>query len=114
MDARVVGVIGAGVMGSGVAQDLAQSGHRVILLDTSEEILARARQEITNNVRLRGLFQKEKQKDSTQQVLARVTFSTDYSGMEEADFVVENVTEKWSIKKAVSYTHLTLPTKRIV
>lgn len=101
MNARVVGVVGAGVMGSGVAQNLAQSGHRVILLDTSEEILARARREITNNVRLQGLLQKGKQKESTQQVLARITFSTGYSGMEDADFVVENVTEKWSIKKDV-------------
>jgi 3-hydroxybutyryl-CoA dehydrogenase len=101
MNARVVGVVGAGVMGSGVAQNLAQSGHRVLLLDTSEEILSRARQEMMNNVRLQGLLQREKQKESTRQVLARVEFSTDYSGMEEADFVVENVTEKWSIKKDV-------------
>jgi 3-hydroxybutyryl-CoA dehydrogenase len=101
MNARVVGVVGAGVMGSGVAQNLAQSGHRVVLLDTSEEIIARACQEITNNVRLQGLLQREKQKEGTRQVLSRVEFSTAYSGMEEADFVVENVTEKWSIKKDV-------------
>ena len=37
-----VGVIGAGVMGAGVAQSLAQNGHRVIALDLTDEVLERA------------------------------------------------------------------------
>ena len=43
MNAGVVGVIGAGTIGRGVAQSLAQSGHRVILVDRSDGQLALAR-----------------------------------------------------------------------
>jgi 3-hydroxybutyryl-CoA dehydrogenase len=105
MSVRVVGVVGGGVMGSGVAQNLAQCGYRVVLLDTEDAILQRARQEIANSLRLHRLLQKEKQTASTDQLLERITFSTAYKLLEEADFVVENVTEKWWIKKGV-YEHL--------
>jgi 3-hydroxybutyryl-CoA dehydrogenase len=51
-----VGVAGAGVMGVGVAQNLAQAGHEVILIDTSTEVLARAREQIRRNCRASRLF----------------------------------------------------------
>jgi 3-hydroxybutyryl-CoA dehydrogenase len=70
------------------------------LLDTADEILERARQEIAKNLRFHGLFQKG-QRENAQQVLSGITFSTVYSILDEADFVVENVTEKWSIKERV-------------
>ncbi|HST61259.1 MAG TPA: 3-hydroxyacyl-CoA dehydrogenase NAD-binding domain-containing protein, partial [Longimicrobium sp.] len=57
---KTVGVVGAGVMGAGVAQDLAQTGHRVVLLDLSDPFLARARAEIERNVRFHGFFTKQK------------------------------------------------------
>ena len=41
-----VGVIGAGVMGVGVAQSLAQTGHEVMLLDLTDEVLQQAEQNI--------------------------------------------------------------------
>ena len=37
---RTIGVIGAGVMGSGVAQSLAQTDHRVVLVDIADDALA--------------------------------------------------------------------------
>ena len=39
MNIQTVGVVGAGVMGTGVAQNLAQAGFRVILLDVSSTVL---------------------------------------------------------------------------
>jgi 3-hydroxybutyryl-CoA dehydrogenase len=56
MNFQVVGVVGAGIMGVGVSQNLAQTGHQVILLDVSEEILERAKQQIKNNIRFQGFF----------------------------------------------------------
>ncbi len=105
MAIQVVGVVGAGVMGTGVAENLAQSGKRVILLDTGEDVLVRARAEILKNIRFQGLFRKVERKESVDQVLERITFSTAYSLLAEADFVIENVPEKWTIKKEV-YEHL--------
>jgi 3-hydroxybutyryl-CoA dehydrogenase len=98
---QTVGVIGAGVIGSSVAQDLAQTGHRAILLDVSEEVLAHARQAIRQNVRLYGLFQKSERGEKPDGVLERITFSTDYQLLAQVPFVIENVTESWPVKKHV-------------
>src|SRR4051812_3134473 len=101
MSIRVVGVIGAGVMGRGVAQDLAQTGHNAILVDVSDKILGAAQDEIRQNVRLQGLFKKKEGAASLADVLERIRFSTDYDRLRDADFVIENVTEKFDIKKEV-------------
>jgi 3-hydroxybutyryl-CoA dehydrogenase len=101
MDIRTVGVIGAGVMGCGVAQDLAQTGHRVVLLDLSRAILERAQNEIRRNVRLHSLFAQSEATSDPDEVLERITFATDYEMVSNVDFVIENVTEKWAVKKAV-------------
>jgi len=51
MEIKTVGVIGAGVMGVGVAQNLAQTGHQVVLIDISENVLVHAKQEIRVDLR---------------------------------------------------------------
>lgn len=102
---QVVGVIGAGVMGSGVAQNLAQTGHHVLLLDLSETILEKAKQEIQNNLRFQGFFKRETPSDNPEDVLARIKFTTDISVLREAEFAIENIVEKWTIKREV-YTQI--------
>ncbi|HJT58205.1 MAG TPA: 3-hydroxyacyl-CoA dehydrogenase family protein [Ktedonobacteraceae bacterium] len=101
MDIRIVGVVGSGVMGVGVAQNLAQSGYKVILLDVAEEILKHARDEITKNVRFARLFNKSASQESIDTILERITYTTEYGPFADADFVIENVTEKWEIKQQV-------------
>jgi 3-hydroxybutyryl-CoA dehydrogenase len=101
MNIQVVGVMGAGVMGIGVSQNLAQTGYPVILVDISEAILEIAEQEIKKNIRFQTLFNKEKKVGSPDEILKKITFSTNYKLLDSADFVVENVTEKWDIKKEV-------------
>jgi 3-hydroxybutyryl-CoA dehydrogenase len=100
MDLQTVGVIGAGVMGMGVAQNLAQTGHQVILVDISEDILTTAKEQIRNNIRFQGFFNKKNIEDP-ENVLQKIAFTTDLERFKEADFVVENVVEKWGIKKDV-------------
>jgi 3-hydroxybutyryl-CoA dehydrogenase len=94
-------VVGAGVIGSGVTQDLAQTGHRVILVDVSNEVLDQARETIRNNIRFQGLFTKDKKPTNLGEVLERINLTTDPSALAAADFVIENVTEKWEVKKDV-------------
>lgn len=101
MDIKVVGVIGSGVMGVGLAQNLAQTGHHVILLDISDEVLERAKREIKNNIRFQGFFQKAEKPNNVDEICDRIKFSTDYQVLREAEFVIENVTEKWHIKQGV-------------
>lgn len=95
-----IGVLGAGVMGVGVAQNLAQTGHRVVLVDISDAVLARARAEIRKGLRTFVFFNRGIRVD-IDAVLANITLTTDYELLAAAEFVVENVTEDWETKKLV-------------
>jgi len=101
MSSDPVGVIGAGVMGVGVAQDLAQTGHSVILIDTADEILETAERQIAKNVRFHHVVNPAAERQDVAAVMERIRFSTDYGPLVDAGFVIENVTEDWNIKEAV-------------
>ena len=51
MENIVVGVAGAGVMGTGLAQNLAATKHRVILVDRTDDILEQSKRNIENSIR---------------------------------------------------------------
>ncbi|HEY2293660.1 MAG TPA: 3-hydroxyacyl-CoA dehydrogenase NAD-binding domain-containing protein [Thermoanaerobaculia bacterium] len=101
MEIKKVGVVGAGVMGIGVGQSLAQSGMDAVLVDVSEEILDRARAEIRKNLRFQGMFQKDAKKEDPAAILGRICFTTLLEELGDVDFVVENVPEKWEIKSRI-------------
>jgi len=96
--AKSIGVIGAGVMGKGVAQRFAQNGYKVILLDKNGEVLNSALQEISRNLRFMNMFQKKFDLD---EVMGNISVTMSYSDMEDVDYVVENVPEVQEIKKEV-------------
>ncbi len=98
---EVIGVVGAGVMGTGLGQALAQVGYRVLLVDVKNEILESARDAIFNGVRLQAMLARSEPKLVPADVLARIQFSTDYEVFAGADFVIENVVEQWQVKSAV-------------
>jgi 3-hydroxybutyryl-CoA dehydrogenase len=101
MSIRTVGVVGAGVMGIGVAQNLAQTGHRVLLLDLAEDTLQHAREEIIKNIRMQRMFDRKPGQESINSIVERIVFTTDYTPFADTDFVVENVSERWEAKKLV-------------
>ncbi|HEX3252553.1 MAG TPA: 3-hydroxyacyl-CoA dehydrogenase family protein [Pyrinomonadaceae bacterium] len=101
MSVQRVGVVGAGVMGVGVAQNLAQTKHQVVLLDVSEQVLSRAKQTIKKNLRLQSFFKKDKQHEAPDVVLDRIQFTVDYDDFADADFVIENAPERWKLKQGV-------------
>ncbi|WP_280442547.1 3-hydroxyacyl-CoA dehydrogenase family protein [Nocardia brasiliensis] len=96
---KSLGVIGAGVMGSGLAQDLAAHGFSVVLVDRSQEQLDRAADEVLRYYRTGRLFghDTEKYGDLTQ----RVTYTTDLADVGAAEFVIENITENWALKSEI-------------
>ncbi len=97
-----IGVIGAGVMGSGLAQNLAQSKLQVVLIDIHEEALQNAEEIIRKNVRFSAFFAPDKSKvEDVETVLSRILFTTDFSQLAESSFVVENASEKWDVKQSV-------------
>lgn len=95
----VVGVIGAGVMGVGVAQNLAQTGHEVILVDTSEAILTQALATIRNNCRFSRMMGGPAV--DADEVLARISTGVGADALAKVDVVIENVPEDWTIKREV-------------
>jgi 3-hydroxybutyryl-CoA dehydrogenase len=97
---ETIGVIGAGVMGVGLAQALAQSGLRTLLIDISDSILESALGQIKSGVRFARLFQKNSS-GSPEEILGRIQASTDYAVLSKADFVIENVTERVEVKAEV-------------
>lgn len=101
MSIQTVGVVGAGVMGIGVAQNLAQTGHQVLLIDIYEDILDKAKQEIRNHIRFQSFFKKSDHQEIPDGIIEKIEFSTNYKILDNADFIVENVTEKWDIKKQI-------------
>ncbi len=88
-------------MGSGIAQTLAHTGTRVLLLDISESILDKAKFNIKQNMRVQQMFKKKDDLTTTKDPLSFITTTSDYRVLNEVDFVIENVTENWEIKRQV-------------
>ena len=102
MEIKKVGVVGAGVMGVGLGQNLAQSGLEAVLVDISDEVLDHARAEIKRNLRFQGMLQKgSAPKEDSATVLGRIHFTTLLEDLADVDFLVENVPEKWEIKSKI-------------
>lgn len=97
----MIGVVGAGVMGRGLTQDLAQHGHKVLLIDIGKEILDDAVKSIRQNLRAQLLLGKKSGGKGVDETLSAIVTSTDLAVLEEADFVVENATENFGIKKDI-------------
>ena len=97
---EIIGVIGAGTMGAGIAQVAAQSGHRVVLSDTNPEQLLRAEQQIKKSIE--KLVEKGKfSADSGQEILENLHFSTQLSDHSQASLVIEAIVENLAIKHQV-------------
>ncbi len=95
---RLIGVIGAGVMGQGIALTLAQYGFSVIFLDINEEILKKAKIDMENQS---YGYQLLNEKLTNKNFIKNITFTTDYSLLSDVDFVIENIPEILEEKKKV-------------
>ncbi|MBS3918836.1 MAG: 3-hydroxyacyl-CoA dehydrogenase family protein [Deltaproteobacteria bacterium] len=90
-------IVGAGLMGSGIAQICAQAGLNVLITDVSREILDRGLKNIAWSA---GKFiEKGKVKESLESVMGRIQTSTDWRNAPEADLAIEAVFEKLEIKQ---------------
>jgi 3-hydroxybutyryl-CoA dehydrogenase len=97
MNIQQIAVIGAGTMGSGIAQACAQSGLDVVMVDVSIAALERGRTALVAS--LDRLVQKEKisaaQKDET---LRRIRSTVSYQELKDSDLVIEAATENLELK----------------
>lgn len=97
---RTVAVIGAGQMGSGIAQVSAAAGYQVLLSDIDIDRASAGKDVIA--AALRKLVDREKiDASEAEQTLARITPVADYAPMAEAGLVIEAATEREEIKRRI-------------
>ena len=99
MEIKRIGVVGSGVMGAGVAHDFSRNGYQVTLVDVEAHALENARSEIEKSVRFHSFFSKEGGGGDPKEILSRITFTLDGDSLAEADYLIENITEKWALKE---------------
>ena len=97
MAVKKIGVVGAGTMGTGIAQVAAASGFEVVLNDTDEEFLQRSMKAVDKS--LTKLSEKGKIEEDKDKILSRIKTSTQLADIGEVDFVVEAVFEDFEVKK---------------
>ncbi|WUD73150.1 3-hydroxyacyl-CoA dehydrogenase family protein [Streptomyces sp. NBC_00510] len=98
--AKKLAVIGAGLMGSGIAQVSAQAGYEVVLRDITDEALARGKGGIEASYEKFVAKGKLTAQDAAA-ALARITTTTDLDAAADADIVVEAVFEKIEVKQEI-------------
>ncbi len=92
-----VGVIGAGNMGSGIAQKFAQEGIQVVMVDMKDEFVQRGMDTIEKMLK-EGVERKIFTPGQVDDILSRVTGATDYAAVADADLVIEAVFEDKNVK----------------
>ncbi|OUZ07369.1 3-hydroxybutyryl-CoA dehydrogenase [Bacillus pumilus] len=100
---ETVMVVGAGQMGSGIAQVFAQSGYTVLLHDASEKQIHRAISSMTKQLTKqaeKGKLAHQAVRDITQ----RLAVSTDLTDVQQAHLVIEAASEQMSVKKQIFET----------
>ena len=99
-DIQRVGVLGCGLMGSGIAQVAASAGYDTIVRDVSKEFLDRGRAVIEKS--LAKFVEKGKlQAADRDATLKRLTFTTTVADLKQSDLVIEAITEDLALKNAL-------------
>ncbi len=99
-DVKVVGVLGAGTMGNGIAQVCAAAGFEVVMRDIEQRFIDRGMKTIKKS--LSKFVEKGKiSQDEMDSILSRIKPTVEMKDLEDADLVIEAVVENMDVKKAV-------------
>lgn len=93
-------VLGAGIMGSGIAQLMAQKGIEAILVDVDEAVVKRSLAGIEKGLQKR-VDKGKMTGDEVKDILSRITTSTKLEDAKDADFIIEAIVENVKIKQDV-------------
>jgi 3-hydroxybutyryl-CoA dehydrogenase len=100
--ASIVGVLGAGSMGAGIAQIAASQGHQTILVDLNAEALENAK---TSLVKILNRLEEKERIASAEEILKRITFSQKITDFSSCEIVIEAIIEDLEVKQKV-FSHL--------
>ena len=96
----VIGVVGAGTMGNGIAQVAARAGYNVILHDVRDEFIQRGFAAIDKSLQ-RDVDKERISADDKQRIVSRIRSTTDLTSLSEATVVIEAVVEDLAVKTEV-------------
>jgi len=94
---ELIGVVGAGTMGNGIAQVASRAGYNVVMRDVSEQFLQRGLQAIDKSLQ-RDVDKERLSENDKQQITNRIKTTTDLVELSEASFVIEAITEDENTK----------------
>jgi 3-hydroxybutyryl-CoA dehydrogenase len=100
IEIKTVGVIGAGQMGSGIAQVAAAAGYRVQIYDLTPERIEAALATVNGNLARQMTSGKISQEDQ-KAALSRIAGSSDVNDLASADLVIEAATEEEAVKRKI-------------
>ncbi len=98
MEIKTIGVIGAGTMGSGIAQVSAEAGFAVVMRDIEEQFVQRGLAAVEKNL-ARAVEKGKRSKDDADAVRSRIGGTTRLEDLSGADFIIEAVIENMALKK---------------
>jgi 3-hydroxybutyryl-CoA dehydrogenase len=101
MNFTTIGVIGAGNIGTGVITDLVLHGIHTIAVDISDAALQKAETEVLKNIRFAPMFSKTLPRVTPEEARSRLTFTKNLQDLTPCQMIVENVPEKWDIKRPI-------------
>jgi 3-hydroxybutyryl-CoA dehydrogenase len=97
---EIIGMIGAGTMGNGIAQTAAASGFDVVLCDISQDFVDKGFQNIVKSLD-RFVKKETMTEEQKQEVLGRIKTSTNIEDLEDCTLIVEAATENFEVKKQI-------------
>lgn len=114
MEIKLVGVIGAGIMGSGIAQVCAVAGLKVVLLDVSETAIVRGKASI-NSILERSVSKGRIGESDKAAALGRINGTSRYEDLAQCDLVIEAATENEDLKlRILKQIDAVLPPEAII
>ncbi|MEU8783824.1 3-hydroxyacyl-CoA dehydrogenase family protein [Streptomyces sp. NPDC048637] len=96
-----VGVVGAGTMGVGVAQSLAEAGHPVVVVDPVHEALDDGPRKLRDGLRTARLLRRTQGAVPAAEVPGRIRWAPDTAALDAVDFVIECAPERMVVKETV-------------
>ena len=101
MTFSTIGVVGAGNIGTGVVTDLVLHGLNAVVVDISDAALRKAEAEVLKSIRFAPIFSKSLPRVSQEEAVRRMTFTRDLKDLAGCEMIIENVPEKWEIKRPI-------------
>jgi 3-hydroxybutyryl-CoA dehydrogenase len=97
---EIIGIVGAGTMGNGIAQTAARAGYEVVMCDIKQEFVDRGIAAVSKSLD-RFVKKEEITEEEKNNILARIKPTTDMEDLKDCFIVIEAATENFEIKKEI-------------